>query len=58
MDGKSENHYRIIIDQFTRQADLFREFAEMPGLGKWYSVPLTSNGVLSKNSSDFKVYRS
>ncbi len=32
MNGRNENHERIVVDQFTRQADQFREFAEMPGL--------------------------
>ncbi len=31
MNGGSEDHERVVVDQFTRQADPFREFAEMPG---------------------------
>ena len=31
MSGGSEDHQRVVMDQFTRQADQFREFAEMPG---------------------------
>ena len=31
MNASSEDHERVVVDQFTRQADQFREFAEMPG---------------------------
>ena len=31
MSGGSEDHQRVVVDQFTRQADQFRAFAEMPG---------------------------
>jgi ubiquinone/menaquinone biosynthesis C-methylase UbiE len=31
MNGSRENHERTVVDQFTRQANQFREFAEMPG---------------------------
>ncbi len=31
MNGGSEDHERVVVDQFTRQVDPFREFAEMPG---------------------------
>jgi len=31
MNGRKEDHERIVLDQFSRQAEEFREFAEMPG---------------------------
>src|SRR5690242_5882437 len=31
MKGSKEEHERVVVDQFTRQADDFRAFAEMPG---------------------------
>jgi ubiquinone/menaquinone biosynthesis C-methylase UbiE len=31
MNASREDHERVIVDQFTRQADQFRAFAEMPG---------------------------
>ena len=31
MNKDHEEHQRIVVDQFTRQANQFREFAEMPG---------------------------
>jgi SAM-dependent methyltransferase len=31
MSNERESHKRIVVDQFTRQADPFREFAAMPG---------------------------
>ena len=31
MNNENEDLQRLVVDQFTRQADPFREFAEMPG---------------------------
>src|SRR5690349_8665581 len=31
MNVRKEDHERMVVDQFTRQAEQFREFAEMPG---------------------------
>ncbi len=31
MNRRSEDHERVVVDQFTRQAVQFQEFAEMPG---------------------------
>ena len=30
MSDAKEDHERLVVDQFTRQANSFREFAEMP----------------------------
>jgi hypothetical protein len=40
MNGRREDHERIVVDQFTRQANQFREFAKMPGKPvTWFSRP-------------------
>ncbi len=31
MNNGGKEHERVVVNQFTRQADSFREFAEMPG---------------------------
>jgi len=44
MNDESREHQRVVVDQFTRQADSFREFAEMPGQPREMVVAATGIG--------------
>ena len=49
MNDGSHEHERVVVDQFTRQAEPFRKFAETPVQPRVYCLEMSMHTAFSRS---------